>query len=137
MDTKDIIVKIEGALKKSCEQTGIDKKDIRLRLSLKKAIIGNSVICEFMDKTAIRKNKDGKSEVVDLKSLLGLNSFEMIVVSKFLCNALEKMCKSIESCNESEIDARICTRTDDYYPSVFLFNKNKFVREITVKELIS
>lgn len=130
MNTEEIITKIQDALKITCKESGIDKKDIRIRLYLKKSLIGSVVKCSLMNKTTDVKE-------IDLKSLLSLNSFEVIIVGKFLSDTLSKKASQIEGATDQTIDARICTRTDTFYPSVYLFDKGALVREITVQELIS
>lgn len=130
MNTEEIISKIQSALIKVTKESGIPSQDVRIKLSLKKSFIGNSLKSTLLNKTSDVKD-------IDLKSLLGLNAFEYVIVGKFLTDTLSKKASQIDGASDQTIDARICTRTSDYFPSVYLFNEGKYVREITVSELVS
>ncbi len=132
MDTKEIIVKIQNGLKKSSVDNNISWNDIRIKLS----IVDNAIKCTLMNKKDnVRDNKDDVLEL-NFKDLLSLSFLEAIFVNKFLKSTLSKISKS-EGFSESTINARICTRTEDFTPSVYLFNANAYVREVTMQELIS
>ena len=130
MNTEEIISKIQVALKKVSDESGIGKDKIRVRLSLKKDFLGNSLIVTLM-------NEKESVKEIKLGDLLSLNAMELMLVGGFLKNTLSKKASEIQGATAQTIEAIICTRTSDYYPSVYLFNSGKYVREITVSELVS
>lgn len=129
MDTKEIIVKIQGALKKSSEESKIDRNDIRIKLSVTKGFVKNDIRLTLM-------NKLNNIHDLDMKSLLSINMIQSALVNTFLSNTLLKLGSEIGAKDE-DINARITTRTDDFYPVVYLFNGGKYIREITIEELVS
>lgn len=130
MSQEEIISKIQDALKKVCNDFSIEKEKVRVKLSLKKDFIGNSLLVTVMNEKEIIKD-------IKLGDLLGLNAMELMIVGGFLKNTLSKKASEIQGATDQTIDARICTRTSDFYPSVYLFNSSKYIREITVSELVS
>lgn len=128
METEEIISKIQSGLKKVTEESGLDKHEISIKLS-----IGSG----FMKSLKATLNQ-GESELkkIDLGDVLGIPMLKMHLVNNYLLNTLSKMAKS-SGCGESEINARFITKTDNYYPSVYLYNKDNFIREVTVSELVS
>ena len=129
METAEIISKIQDALRKCSIDSSIDKKDIRVKLSIKKGFIANDTICMLM-------NKKEDLHEIDLRTLLDINPMESIYVSNFLSKTLSALAKK-EGIKDTDVNARIFTRQEDYSPSVYLFNVNKSIREITVEELTS
>jgi hypothetical protein len=129
MGTADIITKIQLALKKCSEESSIDKKDIRIKLSITKGFIKDEVRLTLM------KNTDYLHDL-DIKPLLGINALEVMIVNTFLCNTLSKFSKEL-NVSEKDIDARIYTRSDDFTPLVYLYSDNNPIRPITMEELMS
>lgn len=129
MDTKEIIVKIQGALKRSSEDSKIDRNDIRIKLSVTKGFVKNDVRLTLMNKT-------NNIHDLDMKSLLSINMIQSALVNTFLSNTLLKLGSEIGAKDE-DVNAKIATRTEDFYPVVYLFNGGKYIREITMEELIS
>jgi hypothetical protein len=127
MDTQEIIGKIQTALEKCSTDSSIDKKDIRIKLSIKKGLIVNDTRCVLMNK------KDDLHEI-DLRTLLNINPMQSLAVGKYLSSTLSGLAKK-EGIKDTDVNARIFTKSEDFYPSVTLFNENKKVREITVEEL--
>ena len=82
-------------------------------------------------------NEKESVKEIKLGDLLSLNAMELMLVGGFLKNTLSKKASEIQGATAQTIEAIICTRTSDYYPSVYLFNSGKYVREITVSELVS
>ncbi len=129
MDSKEIITKIQDALKKLSDESGIDKKNIRIKLSLEKnRLLGNSL------KITIMNNKEHVKDI-KLGDFIHLNACELIVVGGFLKNTLSKKASESDILIE-HINARIFTKTDDCYPSVYLFDLGKPIKEITLQELM-
>lgn len=128
METEEIISKIQSGLKKVTEENGLDKHKISIKLS-----IGSGFI-----KSLKATLNQGESELkkIDLGNVLGIPMLKMPLLNNYLLNTLSKMAKS-SGCSESEINARFITKTDNYYPSVYLYNKDNFIREVTVNELVS
>jgi len=129
MSQEEIISKIQDALKKVCNDFSIEKEKVRVKLSLKKDFLGNSLLVTVMNEKEIIKD-------IKLGDLLTLNSMELMLVGGFLKNTLSKKALEIGATDQT-IDARICTRTNDFYPSVYLFNQGKYAKEITVSDLVS
>ena len=129
MGTADIITKIQLALKKSSEDSSIDKKDIRIKISITKGFIKDDIRLSLM------KNTDYLHDL-DIKTLLGINALELIFVNTFLCKTLTNFSKEL-GVSEKDIDARIYTKSDDFTPLVYLYSANKPVRPITMEELMS
>lgn len=129
MSQEEIISKIQAALKKVSEENSISKDKVRVKLSLKKDFIGNSLVVTVM-------NDEENFKVIKLGDLLTLNAMELMLVGGFLKNTLSKKALEIGATDQT-IDARICTRTSDFYPSVYIFNNGKYSREITVSDLVS
>ncbi len=74
---------------------------------------------------------------LDLGVLLGIPLIKMPLLTNYLSNTLSKMGQSINGCSEFDVNAIILTKVDNFYPSVFLYNKSELVREITIQELLS
>ena len=81
-------------------------------------------------------NEQSEIKKLDLGSVLGIPMLKMPLLNNYLLNTLSKMASS-SKCNESDINARFITKTEDFYPSVYLYNKDVLIREITVNELVS
>lgn len=129
METAEIIRKIQNALQKCSEDSGIDKKDVRVKIVVDKGFIANSVKCSLLNKTDFVYD-------IEMRNLLGLNPLESTLVSNFLSGTLKKMAEK-DNIPVENINARIYTKSDDYYPSVYLYNMGKAIRPITVEELTS
>lgn len=129
METEEIILKIQRALEKCSLDSGIDKRDIRIKIVIDKGFIANNVKCSLMNKTDFVYD-------IEMRNLLGLNPLESTLVSKYLSGTLSKLGEN-ENIPMQNVNARIYTKSDDYYPSVYLYNLGKAIRPITVEELTS
>jgi hypothetical protein len=128
METEEIISKIQSGLKKVTEESGLDKHKISIKLSISSGFMKSL-------KTTLNQG-DSELKKIDLGSTLGIAMLKMPMLNNYLLNTLSKMASS-SSVKESDINARFITKTDDYYPSVYLYNKDILIREITVNELVS
>lgn len=129
METSEIIRKIQQALEKCSLDSGIDKKDIRVKIVIDKGFIANNVKCSLLNKTDFVYD-------IEIRNLLGLNPMEAILVSKYLSGTLGKLADN-ENIPKENVNARIYTKSEDFTPSVYLYNLGKAVRPITVEELTS
>ena len=127
MEVEEIITKIQQALEKCSLDSGIDKRNIRVKLTINEGFIADGIKCSLMYKTNFVYD-------IDLKGLLGLNMLQAPIVSKYLCDTLKNLAKDV-GIETKDINARIYTTQEDFYPSVYLYNGGKAVREITVAEL--
>jgi cellobiose-specific phosphotransferase system component IIB len=127
METSEIIRKIQNALEKCSLESGIDKRDVRVKIVVDKGFIANSVKCSLLNKTDFVYD-------IEMRNLLGLNPIESTLVSNFLSKTLKNMADQ-DGIPVENINARIYTKSDDYYPSVYLYNLGKAIRPITVEEL--
>jgi len=128
METEEIISKIQSGLKKVTEENGLDKHKISIKLSIASGFMKSL-------KTTLNQG-DSELKKIDLGNTLGIAMLKMPILNNYLLNTLSKMAVS-SSVKESDINARFITKTDDYYPSVYLYNKDVLIREITVNELVS
>lgn len=128
METEEIISKIQSGLKKVTEENGLDKHKISIKLSIASGFMKSLKTTLNQGETELKK--------IDLGNTLGIAMLKMPLLNNYLLNTLSKMASS-SSVKESDINARFITKTDDYYPSVYLYNKDVLIREITVNELVS
>lgn len=127
METEEIVLKIQNALKKCSLDSSIDKRDIRVKIVIDKGFIADSVRCSLLNKTDFVHD-------IEIRNLLGLNPMEAILVSKYLSGTLGKLAEK-ENIPKENVNARIYTKSEDYTPSVYLYNLGKAIRPITVEEL--
>lgn len=128
MGAQEIINKIQKALKTCSSDSSIDKKDIRIKLSIDKGFIMNDTLCHLMNKKEVLYP-------IELRTLLELsNPLQAKMVSTYLGNMLTEFAKK-DNIIDTDVNARISTLSEDYYPRVHLFNGNKYIREITLEEL--
>jgi len=127
METEEIIVKIQQALEKCSLDSGIDKRDVRVKIVIDKGFIADGVKCSLMNKTNLVHD-------IEIRNLLGLNPLQAKLVSKYLSDTLKKISND-SNIPANEVNARIYTKHENFYPSVYLYNGGKAVREITVAEL--
>lgn len=127
METVEIIRKIQNALKKCSLDSGIEKRDIRIKIVIDKGFIANNVKCSLLNKTDFVYD-------IEMRNLLGLNPLESTLVSKYLSGTLAKLAEE-ENIPKENVNARIYTKSEDCTPSVYLYNLGKAVRPITVEEL--
>jgi hypothetical protein len=127
METTEIILKIQRALEKCSLGSGIDKKDVRVKIVIDKGFIANNVKCSLLNKTDFVYD-------IEIRNLLGLNPMEALLVSKYLSGTLGKLANN-ENIPTENVNARIYTKSEDYTPSVYLYNMGKAIRQITVEEL--
>lgn len=127
METQEIVLKIQNALKKCSLDSSIDKKDIRVKIVIDKGFIADSVRCSLLNKTDFVHD-------IEIRNLLGLNPMEAILVSKYLSGTLGKLAEN-ENIPKENVNARIYTKSEDYTPSVYLYNSGKAIRPITIEEL--
>ncbi len=127
METAEIIRKIQQALEKCSLDSSIDKRDIRIKIVIDKGFIANSVKCSLLNKTDFVYD-------IEIRNLLGLNPLESTLLSGYLSKTLSKLGEA-EGISKENVNARIYTKSDDYYPSVYLYNLGKAIRPITVEEL--
>lgn len=128
METEEIISKIQSGLKKVTEESGLDKHKISIRLSIASGFMKSLKSTMMLGESEVKK--------LDLGSVLGIPMLKMPLLNNYLLNTLSKMASS-SGCTEADINARFITKTDNYYPSVFLYKKDVLIREITVNELVS
>ena len=127
METAEIIGKIQQALQKCSLDSGIDKRDVRVKIIINEGFIADGVKCSLMNKTNLVHD-------IEIRNLLGLDPLKSKIVSTYLSNTLKKLAKD-GGIPTKDINARIYTTKEDFYPSVYLYNAGKAVREITVAEL--
>lgn len=129
MDIQEITGKIQTALKSCSESNGIESKELRVKIYLKKGFITNTVKCSLMRKTDVLGE-------VNLKDLLGLNPIQSPLVNTYLGNSLSKFA-SKESITEDNVNGRFFTTSEDFTPRLYLYDGEAPVREIKIEELIN
>ena len=129
MNTEEIIVKIQNSLKQATEESRIPKSDVRIKLSIKKGFVTNSVISTLMNKTEIVHD-------LDFQSLLKINMIQFALVNTFLSKTLVRFSEEL-GIKDTDVNVRLCTKSEDYSPVAYLFNGIKYISEIKMEELTS
>lgn len=127
METAIIIGKIQNALKACSETYAIESKDIQITITNATSMF-DSVKFFLMKEGGEIVNK------LDIKNLLNLNAIEAVIVSSYLKDTFGSLSKKY-NLNVKDINARIFTKAEDFYPSVYLCEAQKIIKEIAVEEL--
>ncbi len=129
METQEIVSKIQSALKSCADINGIESKELRVKIYLKKGFIANTVKCSVMRKMDVVCE-------VNLKDLLGLNPIQSPLVNTYLGNSLSKFANK-EAIPEDSVNGRFYTTSEDFTPRLYLFSGDAPVREVKIEELIN
>ena len=127
METAEIISKIQQALEKCSLDSGIDKRDVRVKIIISEGFVADGVKCSLMNKSTLVHD-------IEIRNLLGLDPLKSKLVSNYLSSTLKKIAKN-DGIPAKDINARIYNRNENFYPSVYLYNAGKAIREITIEEL--
>ncbi len=127
MSTAEVFEKIQRALHNCCEDSRIPRDEIRIRLTIDSGLIMNDSKCSLMRKTDVIRD-------LDYAQLLGITGLESKLLSILIGKKLKGLAES-EQINLKDVNARIYTRQEDYFPEAYLYNKGKAIRKISIEEL--
>lgn len=132
METSEIIEKIKVGLKACSQKHNIPARDVKIKISKKveKGFLGK-------EKVVIGTDLMNASEVVEkisIKDLFGVS----VLVEPLVTGFLEKSLNTLATKNNIDnnlVNARIFSKSEDFSPSVYLYNGDKAFKEISVAEL--
>lgn len=132
---EEIILKIQTGLKECSEKNNISRTDIQINIRKGNDLMGNIVLILMKANDAV-KDENGKDVKVKTGELFKLNGAESLFVSGYLKKALATLATK-NNIDIKSVNARIFTKEESFYPSIYLQDGLKIVKEITVNELIS
>lgn len=136
MTNEDIIQKIKNGLQNCCATYGIARQDIGIKIS---AGLMSGVNCVLLKDNTPVLNSAGKSTVISIKDLFGINAMEALLVGNHLGGTLSKLANNDKNKNitdKKKVNARMYSESPDFYPSVTLYEGDKVVNDsITIQDL--
>ncbi len=127
MDTNLIITKIQAGLKYCSESYSISRSDVRLKIK------GDG-------KVDLMRASDNHSDQIniDVLKIFNITALQNVLypITPYLKKLMESLAKK-KNIDPAQINARIFTQDEDFYPSVYLYNGDKAHCELTINELLN
>ena len=123
VQTETIIKKIQTGLKNCSEKKNIPAKDVQLKIKC--------------DGKVDLMNASSVVGAIDVLSVFNISMFENIIfpITPYLKKTLLSFSKK-KNISEATVNARIFTKSADFYPCVYLQDGEKVICELTINEFL-